>query len=220
MSKVNNERKGCRDVFNAFLVENAEYESELEFPIIKGTQIIPQDIIVFSKCISNYNYKKWVHFYEDDFLFERIWRNPAKYLSVLSKYEGIILPDFSLYRDMPLVMQLWNIYRSRAIGCWLQSKGLKVIPNIRFADERTYQAACIGIEPGCTIAIGSHGTLKNQDDKLYFKEGLEYIVSELKPKSIVVYGKAPADIFDDYKNHGINIISFDSDYSTSRKGVE
>lgn len=77
---------------------------------------------------------------EDDFLFERIWRNPRKYLEVLQRYEGVILPDFSLYRDMPLVMQLWNIYRSRAIGHWLQMNGVTVIPNIRYGDRRTYRA--------------------------------------------------------------------------------
>ena len=63
--------------------------------------------------------------YEDDYRFERIWRNPRQYLNVLKRYNGVILPDFSLYRDMPLVMQLWNIYRSRAIGFWLQLNGIK-----------------------------------------------------------------------------------------------
>ena len=83
------------------------------------------------------------HFFEDDYLFERLWRNPKIYLPILKQYNGVILPDFSLYRDMPLVMQLWNIYRSRAIGCWLQSNGIKVIPDVRFGDERTYHCCFV-----------------------------------------------------------------------------
>lgn len=220
MSKVNIKRKGCKDVFNAFLVENAEYTSGLEFPIIKGTDAVPEGLIAFSKCISNHEYEKWVHFYEDDFLFERIWRNPSNYLNVLSKYAGVILPDFSVYRDMPLIMQLWNIYRSRAIGSWLQENGIRVIPNIRYGDERTYKESCAGIKHGSTIAVGSHGTLKSSEDKSYFVEGLEFVANELKPKTIVVYGKAPDDIFETYRNHGITVIQFDSNYSISHKEVE
>ena len=131
MSRINSTRKGCRDVFNAFLVSTASYEGLFEFPVIKPCNTIPERIIVFSKAISSVHHKQWVHFYEDDYLFERLWRNPEKYLSILSRFEGVILPDFSLYRDMPFVMQLWNIYRSRAIGHWLQKNGIKVIPNIR-----------------------------------------------------------------------------------------
>lgn len=29
------------------------------------------------------------------------------------RFNGVILPDFSLFRDMPLVMQMYNILRSR-----------------------------------------------------------------------------------------------------------
>lgn len=160
MSRINSQRKSCIDVFNAFLVTLATYAGMFEFPCIKATYDIPNKLISFSKCISCKDYNQWVHFYEDDYLFERIWRNPQKYLNILKRFNGIILPDFSLYRDMPLVMQLWNIYRSRAIGFWLQVNGVKVIPNLRFGDKRTYRICCDGIEKYCVIAIGSHGNLK------------------------------------------------------------
>lgn len=71
-------------------------------------------------------------------------------------FRGVISPDFSLYRDMPLVMQQWNIYRNRAIGSWLQMNGVNVIPNVRFGDKRTYDICCEGIDSGSIIAIGSH----------------------------------------------------------------
>ena len=81
-----------------------------------------------------------------DVTFERIWNTPNKYLPIIKKFKGVITPDFSVYRDMPLVMQQWNIYRSRAIGHWLQENGVSVIPDIRFGDERTYEASCAGIQ--------------------------------------------------------------------------
>lgn len=220
MSKINKLRKGCKDIFHAFLVEYACYAGFFEFPIIKPTYDIPNRLIAFSKCISSKEYNAWVHFYEDDYQFERLWRNPKKYLPILKRYNGVILMDFSVYRDMPLVMQLWNIYRSRAIGCWLQRHGVKVIPNIRFGDKRTYKVCCDGISKGCVITIGTHGTLKNKEDRIFLIEGLDVVVKKLQPISIVVYGSAPDYIFKKYKDQGIGIYQFDSDYSISHKEGE
>lgn len=219
MSKVNSTRKGCKDVFNAFLVAFATYAGIFEFPVINPTYWIPNNLISFSKCLSSKSFDFWVHFYEDDYLFERIWRNPSKYLGILKRFEGVILPDFSIYRDMPLVMQLWNIYRSRAIGCWLQRNGVKVIPNIRFGDKRTYRICCEGISRNCVISVGSHGNLKNCIDRKIFLEGLDVIVKRLQPKVIIVYGATPEKYFKKYIDAGIQIIQFDSNYATSHKEV-
>lgn len=219
MSKVNSTRKGCKDVFNAFLVAFATYAGIFEFPVINPTYWIPNNLISFSKCLSSKPFDFWVHFYEDDYLFERIWRNPSKYLGILKRFEGVILPDFSIYRDMPLVMQLWNIYRSRAIGCWLQRNGVKVIPNIRFGDKRTYRICCEGISRNCVISVGSHGNLKNCIDRKIFLEGLDVIVKRLQPKVIIVYGATPEKYFKKYIDAGIQIIQFDSNYATSHKEV-
>ena len=220
MSKINSKRKGCRDVFNAFLVALAKFAGLFEFPCILPTYDIPNRLIAFSKAIACRDYNQWVHFYEDDFLIERIWRNPKKYLDILKKYKGVILPDFSLYRDMPFVMQLWNIYRSRAIGHWLQTNGVRIIPNIRYGDRRTYRICCDGISKHCVIAVGSHGTLRNLRDRSIFLKGLDVVVERLKPSAIVVYGAAPEQYFKKYKEAGIKIVVFKSDFAISHKEVE
>ena len=213
MSVENKDRTGCKDVFHAFLVKNASYDGNLEMPCIKAEDAVPKDVITFKE------YDNFVHFYEDDVNFERIWNNPNRYLPILKKFGGVISPDFSLYRDMPLVMQQWNTYRSRAIGHWLQENGITVIPNIRFADERSFAFCCDGISRESTIAVGSHGCVKGCIDRMYFKKGMEYVVHKLEPKCIIVYGTAPDDIFGDYRDAGIKICQYDSDYAASRKAV-
>ncbi|MDO4961410.1 MAG: DUF4417 domain-containing protein [Eubacteriales bacterium] len=219
MSVINSQRKSCKDVFNAFLVALAYYAGVFEFPIIQPTYFIPNKLIAFSKAISCTNYNQWVHFYEDDYLFERIWRNPGRYLEILRKYNGVILPDFSLYRDMPFVMQLWNIYRSRAIGFWLQQNGIRVIVNIRYADQRTYRCCCDGISKHCVIAVGTHGIIKNKEDRRYFCEGLDVVVKKLQPTAIIIYGKVPDSIFAKYRQAGIQIIQFESEFASFHKEV-
>ena len=206
--KINSNRSGCRDVFNAFLVSNATYAGEYEMPCIRPTDIVPDRLIAFSKCINSKEYDAYVHFYQDDYLFERLWRNPKKYLPLLQRYNGVILPDFSLYRDMPLVMQLWNIYRSRAIGFWLQMNGVKVIPNVRYGDNRTYKCCCDGLPIKSVIAVGSHGTLKLLEDRAIFAKGLDVVVKKLQPVAIIVYGSVPESIFQKYKDMGIDIYHF------------
>ncbi len=219
MSRINSSRKGCKDVFNAFLVATASYAGILEIPRIEPCYEVPRRIIAFSKAISSKDHEQWVHFYEDDHLFERLWSNPRKYLPILAKFQGVILPDFSLYRDMPLVMQLWNIYRSRAIGHWLQVNGVRIIPNIRFGDRRTYHICCIGIEKHCIISIGSHGNLKNRLDREIFINGVDRIVKILEPRVLIIYGAAPDKYFSRYKDAGIRIVQFDSSFAISHKGV-
>lgn len=219
MSKQNSSRNGCKDVFRSFLVKTAVYDHPLEIPRLKPELRKPHKLVTFSKALRSTDHDAWVHFYEDDVVFERLWNKPNKYLPILKRFAGVITPDFSVYRDMPLVMQQWNIYRSRAIGHWLQENGIAVIPNVRFSDERTYELSCAGICMHGTIAVGSHGCIKLLNERAYFKNGLEYVVNTLRPETLIVYGTTPDEIFAQYREMGIEILQFDSDFMQSRKVV-
>lgn len=162
MEKDNCRRNGCVDVFRASLVSTANYAGDPEIPVIRATDALPGQMRPFSQAINSRSRKGWIHFYEDDVKFERIWSNPKRYLSALCKFEGVITPDFSVYRDMPKVMQEWNIYRARAIGYALQEQGANVIVNLRFGDERTFETACLGVPKNASFAIGSHGNIKKR----------------------------------------------------------
>ena len=109
MSERNSTRSGCKDVFHAFLVKNATYDGDLEIPCLAREIQKPIKLVAFSKAIASKEVDSWIHFYEDDAAFERIWNTPNKYLPIIKSFKGVITPDFSVYRDMPLVMQHWNI---------------------------------------------------------------------------------------------------------------
>lgn len=219
MSQINSARSGCKDVFHAFMVRNATYEGELEIPCIAPEMTLPTKLIPFSKAVGGTDFDAWVHFYEDDVSFERFWNKPFKYLPILKRYKGVISPDFSLYRDMPLVMQHWNIYRSHATAVWLQSEGVPVIANVRWGDNRTYDICCCGVPKRSAIAIGSHGCVKLLQDREYFTKGLKYVVNELNPTTLIVYGTAPDAIFGYYRNAGIVVLQFDSDCMVAHRKV-
>lgn len=215
------EKEIKRDVFKSFLLAGANYKGIYEFPEIKPTYTIPNRVIKFSKAVSRKtnDFNQWVHFFEKDDQFERIWNNPRQYLARLKKFNGVILPDFSLYRNLPLAWQLWNILRSRMIGNWLQSNGVNVIPNIRFGDYRTYRCCCDGISKGCVIAVGSHGTMKHKRDREIFVKGFEYVMERLQPRAIIIYGTYPKELLSEYAQTKIQIIVIESEYATSHKEV-
>ena len=68
--KLQSDRSGCKDVFKAFLVKNANYEGYLEIPVIKGIKDIPNKIISFIDAVksSTKDFNQWVHFYDLPFL--------------------------------------------------------------------------------------------------------------------------------------------------------
>ncbi len=80
----------------------------------------------------------------------------------------------------------------------------------------TYVGLGMNIETIYVIFV--YGCIKLLEDRSYTASGIEYVVEHLKPQRIVVYGTAPAYIFDNVKAKGIEILQFDSDYSISRKG--
>ena len=161
----------------------------------------------------------WVHFYQHDYKFERIWNQPSKYLNVLKDFSGVITPDFSLYRELPLAMQIWNTYRNRAIAYWLQSNGVNIVPNIRWGDERTYDFAFEGIEQGGTVAVSTNGCIQDKKDRFYFINGLLKLIKILKPDVIVNYSCTPDDIFEQCKDYGVEIIQIENYAITIRKKV-
>lgn len=116
-------------------------------------------------------------------------------------------------------MQQWNTYRSRSLGFWLSKNGVPIIPNVRWGDERTYDFCFGGVERNSTVAIGTHGCIKKVEDKYYFKLGFKEMLNRLTPKTVLVFGKTPDDIFEEFYNSNFEIIQYESEFSLSREQV-
>jgi hypothetical protein len=212
-------RKTCIDVFNAEMVLGARFMGQYEFPMLEKSNSVPQNLVPFNKR-SKAGAANWVHFYIHDHKFAGLWRNHKRCLKDFQRVAGVILPDFSLYRDMPLALQIWNVYKSRAVGYWLQSKGVKIIPNLRWGDERTYDFAFDGIPAGGTVAVGSHGCIKERTDREYFLQGFDKMISRLRPETVVVYGRIPKEIDVEGLRDLVQIMRFDSEFHESHNHAE
>lgn len=197
------------DGFRADLVRSAEFKGIFEIPYINPPKkiILPNDTIPFSLMDRTKDYSEFVVFYEHDIKFADIIMATDEYLDDLKNFPGVVSPDCSLYRDMPLVLQIANTYMNRAIGHYLQMHGINVIPNVRWGDERSYTTsvlperfAFIGLPKHSIVSIGTYGCIQSRENKRYFREGLVAMLDELEPEYVLVYGSMPDAIFGDLKD--------------------
>lgn len=206
----------------AWLVHGAVFDGDEEIPLISTADEIPPSLVRFSDCATSNDYSSWVHFYEPDEKFTKLWNNPKGHVAQLQKFGGIIAPDFSICPDYPINVQRINKYQNHALAYWLSTQKIPVIPNVRWGDERSYSFCFSGIERNRVVAVGTHGQMKSTANRELFLKGLPVMVSTLSPHTIIVYGTAPDDIWGEYKKGGINIIQFSSQkacYHNQRKAV-
>lgn len=211
------------DGFNPELVETARFDGIFEIPIIEDTNPpLPTKVIPFSKRNQSVNHDEYIVFYENDLEFGNVVQNPDAYVDEFKKFKGIISLDNSLYIDSPLTVQIGNVYKSRAIGYYFQSKGINVIANCRWGDERSFttcelpeKIAFLGIPKHSIVSIGTYGCNQGKEEKYYLKEGIRALIEEIHPRCVIVYGSMPDIIFDEFKEK-TKFIQFD-DWTTTRR---
>lgn len=176
------------DANNTALVPD-RLTGKYDFPVIKNScTTIPSDIIPFNQAKTQINKNVGVHFFIDDYQFERVWKSPKRYIEMLKKYQCVFSPDFSLFLDMPLVLKMWNVYRSLLIGEYWQRNGINLIPTLQWAEPRTFDFCFSGIEKGSTVAVSTLGTSKHSISKQYWKDGMNEAVKRIEPAKILLYG--------------------------------
>lgn len=198
------------DGFHPELVEKALFDGILEIPRIEAPKeiIIPKSLTPFTKRNYADSFDTAICAYEHDFRFAELIYDTESLYKDISRFSSFISPDASLYIDQPLCLQIVNTYFNRAVGASFQAKGMYVIPNIRWGDERTYttcelpeKIAFLGAPKHSILSIGTYGCIQSKEDKYYFKSGLEAMLKELEPKVVLVYGSMPDSIFKDYLDY-------------------
>lgn len=187
---------------------NINVSGEYDIPIIKKLNVNISD-----DCIS-YNLRKTkqtkgIHFFIDDYQFNALWNNPEKYISSLLNYDFVCSPDFSLYRDMPLSMQIWNHFKKMWLNAYFQKYGVNMIPTVSWSDERSYDFCFDGIPRGSIVAVSSVGCFNDEESLKYFIKGYYEMIFQINPGKIIFYGTVPEGI---EKENIINIPAFQNKF--------
>lgn len=192
------------DSFQAYLVEGAEFTKEEEYPIIPCEFVpieVPKKIMPFQKAI---NYRgdlseTYICTYSPDGTFERIRKNPRKYLGFFGRTAGLIGFDFSIHTDMNLIKQKAQMNDNLSLTYYFGAQGNKVIPNIRCGVDELLPEFLSAIPRKTLVAIGTHGFIKYKCEKYEWYCFLEKVLTELEPSGVIVYGSLRDSIFDGLK---------------------
>ena len=161
------------------------------FPELEPVDARPAKLIGFNyaRSLTGDHSLDCLHFFLDDYQFERVWLRPFDYVSTLRKFGCVLTPDFSLYTDMPVPMRIWNMYRSRVLGAWWQRLGLTVIPTLQWSDGRTRDWDFDGLPENSTVAVSTVGVRSSKEATRLWLDGFRRAMAALRPNRVLMYGR-------------------------------
>lgn len=206
-------------MYNLDLFDETKVTGKYQMPIIKPTNHIPKDFLPFHWVNSNRETTKdvCISFYIDDYRFGRIWNNPTKYLEILSRFDSVLMPDFSQYNDMPYSMKMWNNFKSKLLAQWWQDNGIEVIPIVQFSTRDTLEWSFDGIPENSVISLSVQSVPKDKEGFEYWKEVMNLFIDTKKPKMLLLHGNETSLDFDFrvptkyYRNKTLEIWSKDDE---------
>ena len=169
-------------------------------PELAPVDVRPEDLQGFNYAKSASDESKrglGCHFFIDDYQFERCWSNPRRVIDWLRPYDCVLSPDFSLYLDMPMPMQRWNAYRSRALGLIWQREGMAVVPTLSWSVPESYAFCFDGIPTGGTVATSTVGVMADDAALAIWRDGMAEALRRVRPKRLLLYGSVPEFDFGD-----------------------
>lgn len=173
-----------------FLRNQFEGTDVFDIPLIRKQNIDLNDVqfIGYDKTTPNDSAHKnrFVHFFLDDYKFEVMWNDPEPRLEKLRQYKGVLSPQYSTYYTMPIALQLYNTFRSRWCGAYLQQRGITVIPTVSWGLPQSYHFCFNGIEEGSVVAVSTVGVRTEKD---FFLQGYNELQRRIKPSAVICYGK-------------------------------
>lgn len=148
--------------------------------------------IRFNHALQEHDRKLYgVHFYIDDYLFQRVWNDPPRYAALLKQFPAVMTPDFSMFTDYPPAVQIYNHWRKHQLGAYWQQCGMTVIPSVGWAGPESYVWCFDGEPVGGTVSVSSVGKMKNKDARRLFVEGYQEMRRRLRPDRIIFFGDVP-----------------------------
>lgn len=183
-----NERERTNSAYNLREYDELNTEGFYQMPVITGVKHTPKDLEGFNYLLTTAKKENGIHFYIDDYQFERIWQQPQMYLDKIAAFDCMLTPDFSLYVEMPIAMKIWNTYRSRLIGQMAQKMGITVIPTVSWCEEETFEFCFDGLPKNATLSISTIGVKKHEYNFGIWKAGCDEMIRRLKPETLLVYG--------------------------------
>lgn len=130
------------------------------------------------------------HFYIDDYKFQCVWNSPDKYITMFQSCDNIIMPDFSLYYDMPVALQIYNKYRNHWLSVYYSVKGVTVIPNVSLSIPNYFEWSFIGYPKKSVVAFSDIGTIRDSTCRKIVKLSYDEMINKLEPIQVLYFTRS------------------------------
>ena len=176
IEKQKNKQKLVR---NEFLYYN-QSQGKYNFPLIKKQEVDIDKIkflsIANAKNNDMENKDKTIHFFTYDWKFEKVYQNAEEELEKLSQYYCLLSPDFSIFTNMPIALQIESVFKNR----WCLSGAWSMFP----LDEKSFDFCFDGIEEGSIVAVCTYYRENCEEE---FMLGYNKMLEKIKPSAIICY---------------------------------
>ena len=174
-----NFRAGTWDALKTELID-----FEGDYPLIGSPSTPDFQGVCTANDYKAYSDSGLVSMFVDDYILERFWNNPEKYIPKMKGCAAVMSPDFSLFIGMPEPMLRWNVYRNRLVGYVWEKAGAVVVPTISWADESSFEYCFEGVRKGSVVAVSNTGC-KTAEHRAFFDRGYQAMISALAPSKIL-----------------------------------
>lgn len=185
--EIDKQKRKQRLVRNEFLY-NGESVGAYDMPLIRKQDIDVEKIQLLcyadARNGDEKNKDKTIHFFTYDWKFGKVYDNPDEELEKLGQYYALFSPDFSVFTNMPLALQIESVFKNRWCGAFWQSRGLRVIPTVSWGDERSFDFCFDGIEEGSAVVVCTYCRENCEED---FMLGYNEMMKRIKPSVVLCY---------------------------------
>jgi hypothetical protein len=187
----------------------------LDYPILSSISQLDDFQLVMCNNYKAITSESLISTFVDDYILERYWNDPKKYIEYFKKAKYVMSPDYSLLIGMPTPMQMWNVYRNRLVGYVWQSAGINVIPTISWTDNNSFEYCFEGVEIGSIVAVSNIGC-RNENHKHFFDAGYDEMIKRINPIKILF--QCNKKYKECYKNESITFV--DSFWDNKRRQLK
>ena len=160
----------------------------------KASQKTEQDknyLVLYNQFAINEKYNNAIlGFFLHDKIFEAVYNQPITTLNRVanSGIIGMLTPNFSLWVDTPIAMQIWAWYKTQWCGRFFQENGIKVMPTLNWSDENSYDFCFSGVPKNVKQVIVQCRNLSNDIARKRFIKGCYEARRRLNFEKMYIYG--------------------------------
>ncbi len=197
---------------NMHLTHNMRFTDEHHFPILSAYNPESLDFDLFSyKDRNKHREGKWaVHFFQNDYTFiKAVTDRLEETTSTLANCDVLFAPDFSLYVNTPVFINMQNVFRSRFAAAYWQSIGFNVIQTASWGNANSFSYCFEGLAEHSVTAVCGIGHDHCTQAKHLWQYAVRRLIKEKSPTKLIVYGGKQ----DEMSDIGIPVIYYE-DYIT------